>query len=163
MIVFKQTNYNFSLLYARRSLLNIIRNWPKGVPLIQENNKEQRENLFKFFKIIANEAIYSSNELCNRKLVFQISDTIQFLLSNEKHYVLDEHFVDDFISSLITGPIDELKCKYLDKNTGNFSHTKSTGEQSIENPNIEIALWLIQVIASTSKTKISIDKASESN
>jgi len=38
----------------------------------------------------------------------------------------------------------------LDQKGGNFSQAKSTGEQSIENSNLEIALWFIQVLSENS-------------
>jgi hypothetical protein len=99
-------------------------------------------------KILANEAIFSSNELCNRTLLYEISDALTHLLTHSADYCLEPSFVDEFINELIVNPISQLEEKWLKNCKGDaaFNHSKSAGEQEIETPNIEITLWLIQVL-----------------
>lgn len=130
MIVFKQTNYNLALLFARRSLLNMMMNWPKGQTLF--SNDAAKENFFKLVKILCNEAIFSSNALCNRKLLFDVANMLKHFLTHLEDYNLKETFVDEFLERMILTPVTQLEERWLKKTVKSsekiFTQSKSTGE-----------------------------------
>jgi len=85
LILFKQTNHNLAIYYARRIILSLLESWPANIP-----NKllAKKDTAINFLKLISFEGIFSSSAFSNNTLIFRVQKLVKkyFESSSEEEF-----------------------------------------------------------------------------
>ena len=135
VILFKQTNFNLAIYYARRAILSVLEFWPEDkINFIIENS----EMSLNFLKLISFEGIFSSSTLQNNILLNRVCKLLAKYLDDN---VLSKNkmicsFIDKIFEECVIKPIKELENKYLgdgakSKKKKNLSKDKTEPEDNV--------------------------------
>lgn len=145
IILFKQTNYNFSIYHARRAVLTLLNNWNANIEAFILENTDQ---LLRFMKLICFEAIYSSAIFCNNALINKIKDLLTKFFDLQKENAKIREFLSLLFEKCVVESIFDLQKRHL-QGASEKSREKTlafTGrinnECEIEAPFLDFSLWL---------------------
>ena len=72
LILFKQTNYNLGILYARRIIVELIEKWPEDedIYILHDETLEQ-DTILTYIKLLVNEGMLSKTLLSKVRLLIE--------------------------------------------------------------------------------------------
>ena len=158
IILFKQTNYNFSIYHARRAVLNLLENWNSDLEALFLENHEQ---LLRFVKLICFEAIYSSATFCNNSLINKLKKLLLSFFDFQKTNEKISNFLGIIFEKCVVEPLIELQKKYLvtksEKHTDKVSSFtgRINNECEIDAPFLDFSLWLAHIYFNSSNEEVS--------
>lgn len=141
IILFKQTNRNLSILYARRVILRLLE--------LEKEDKEiflleNQELAVKYLKLVYFEAIFNSSQFCNNELLLRVSRIMTYYLEKAETNEKIAEFVELILKTCIVEPLEELEKKYLSNNEkkGECFSGMISSESNLEQPYLEFSLHL---------------------
>lgn len=157
IILFKQTNYNFSIYHARRAILTLLNNWNSN---LEDLFFENTEELLRFMKLICFEAIYSSSTFCNNSLINNLKNLLLSFFELQKTNKKVSEFLDLIFNKCVLEPLFDLQKKYLNPNPEKQEKlTSFTGrinnECEIDAPFLDFSLWLAQIYFNSNNEEVS--------
>ena len=159
IILFKQTNYNFSIYHARRAMLTLLHNWNSNLESLFFENTDK---LLRFMKLICFEAIYSSAIFCNNTLINQMKSLLLKFFELQKTNKKVADFLDVIFEKCIVEPISELQKKYLVQGSEKHNAEKASGftgrinnECEIDAPFLDFSLWLAHIFFNSQNEEVS--------
>lgn len=154
IILFKQTNRNLSILYARRVLLSLLEQEKEERELFLLENPEMA---IKYLKLVYFEAIFNSSQFCNNELLLRVSRIVSYLIEKSETNEKIGEFVELLYKTCIMEPLEELDKKYLNCNESKkkeFFSGMISSESNLEQPYLEFSLHLASLFMKSKNPKM---------
>lgn len=154
LILFKHTNHNLSIYYARRAMLSVLEHWDERTVnnyLIQE----QGDRLIMLIKLLGFEAIFSCQQLCNSSLMNKLAQLLKYKYLEQTSSSLSNALMEKILNECIKIPLQRLTELYLTEGQLGEAFTgRTTSESDIQQPQLDFALKMCEIFMSSKNAHV---------